>query len=99
MKRVRFVAQARHEFLAEVSYYRQIQNQLSLRFIAAIEEATSRALEFPDAGSPSVAGTRCVMPAGFPFSVFYRPYANGIVVFAVAHQSRQPEYWTDRIKS
>jgi plasmid stabilization system protein ParE len=99
VKQARFVAQARHEFLAEVSYYRQIQNQLSLIFVASIEEAIRRAIEFPDAGSPSAAGTRCVMPAGFPFSIYYRPHANGIVIFAVAHQSRQPGYWTNRVKS
>ena len=55
MKRVRFVAQARHEFLAEVSYYRQIQNQLSRRFVASIEEATRRSSGTPQKrGAPQL---------------------------------------------
>ena len=93
----RFVAAARQEFLAEVAYYNKAQPGLGLRFIAAVENATNRAQTFPLAGSPSVARTRRVVLKGFPFSIFYRPESNGIVIFAVSHQSRSPAYWVNRI--
>jgi len=53
VRRVRFVAAAaRREFLAEVVYYNEEEPGLGARFTTAVEEATSRALAFPLAGSP-----------------------------------------------
>jgi hypothetical protein len=44
VKRARFVAPAREEFLAEIAYYNQVQPGQGARFAAAVEEATARAL-------------------------------------------------------
>ena len=96
MKRARFVAAARQEFLAEVAYYRKTQDALGARFTAAVEEAAARALAFPLAGSPSVSGTRRVIVKEFPFSLFYRPESDGIVIFAISHHARRPGYWVAR---
>lgn len=96
MKRARFVAAARQEFLAEVAFYNEAQPGLGSRFTAAVEEAAARAAAFPDAGSLSVANTRRVMLKGFPFSLFYRSEDNGIVIFAVSHHARRPGYWVSR---
>lgn len=73
MKRARFVAEAREEFLAEVAFYSKEQSGLGSRFTAAVEEAAVRAAAFPLAGSLSIASTRRVIVKGFPFSLFYRP--------------------------
>jgi plasmid stabilization system protein ParE len=98
VKSVRFVPAARREFLAEVVYYNQEQAGLGARFAAAVEEAAARALAFPFAGSPAAAATRRVFLLGFPFSVVYREVAAGIVIFALAHQSRRPDYWATRVQ-
>lgn len=97
MKNARFVAAARQEFLAEIAYYNEVQLGLGARFTAAVEDAAARALAFPLAGSPSISNTRRVLLKGFPFSLFYRPESNGIVIFAVSHQARSPAYWVDRM--
>lgn len=97
MKHARFIAEARLEFLAEVSYYNQAQEGLGARFTAAIEEATARALVYPLAGTLSAeTNTRRVMVKGFPFALHYRPEQEGIVIFAVANHLRQPDYWQER---
>jgi hypothetical protein len=46
LKRARFVAAARREFLAEVVYYNNKQPGLGSRFAEAVKEATGRALAF-----------------------------------------------------
>jgi toxin ParE1/3/4 len=51
VRRARFVAAARQEFLAEVVYYNREQPGLGIRFAAAVQEATARAVAFPLAGS------------------------------------------------
>lgn len=97
MKSARFIAAARHEFLAEVAYYNRAQDGLGARFTAAVEEATARALTFPNAGTPSGATHTCrVLFKGFPFAVHYRPVPEGIVVFAFANHARRPGYWEGR---
>ncbi|MCL4855551.1 MAG: type II toxin-antitoxin system RelE/ParE family toxin [Bryobacteraceae bacterium] len=98
MKSARFVPAARREFLAEIVYYNQERAGLGARFTAAVEEAAARALAFPRAGSPAAANTRRVFLQGFPFSVVYREVTAGIVIFAVAHQSRRPGYWESRVQ-
>lgn len=98
MKRAEFVSEARSEFLAEVDYYNKEAAGLGARFTAAIEEATARAVAFPLAGSPYSMGTRRVFVKDFPFALVYRPTADGIIVFALAHQSRLPDYWQSRVQ-
>ncbi|OFW23798.1 MAG: plasmid stabilization system protein [Acidobacteria bacterium RIFCSPLOWO2_02_FULL_65_29] len=99
MKRARFIAAARVEFLAEVVYYNEAQPGLGERFTAAVEEAAARAVAFPLSGSPSRAKTRWIIVKGFPFSIFYRPVADEIVIFALAHHSRRPFYWQARTRA
>jgi hypothetical protein len=52
VKRARFIAPARREFLAEVAYYNGKEPGLGARFAAAVEDATARAVAFPLTGSP-----------------------------------------------
>lgn len=98
MKRARFVAAARREFLAEVDYYNKEEPGLGARFSVAVEEATARAVAFPLAGSPYSKGTRRVFLRDFPFALVYRPAADGILVFALAHESRLPDFWQSRVQ-
>lgn len=96
MKRARFTASARREFLLEIAYYSRKEAGLGARFAAAVEAATRRAVAFPLTGSRAARNTRRVFVRDFPFSVVYRPERDGILVFAIAHHARRPEYWQQR---
>ena len=98
MKRAHFIAPARREFLGEVAYYSSQEPGLGARFAAAVEEATARAVAFPFTGSPASKSTRRVFVKDFPFAVVYRPDEIGIVIFALAHHARRPEYWQSRVQ-
>jgi len=84
-------------FLAEVAYYSNKESGLGSRFLTAVEDATARALAYPLTGTPASENTRRMFLKDFPFALVYRPDENGIVVFALAHHARRPEYWRDRI--
>jgi hypothetical protein len=99
VNRARFIAAARLEFLAEVIYYDEVEAGLGGRFAAAVEEASVRALAFPQSGSPFRSDTRRIIVRGFPFSLVYRPEPEGIVIFAVAHHARRPYYWQSRVRA
>ena len=49
---------------------------------------------YPTIGTPDIhkAGLK-----RFPFHVIYRTEQNQIIVLAVAHQRRQPAYWSKRL--
>jgi plasmid stabilization system protein ParE len=98
VKRARFIAPARREFLAQVAYYHMQEPGLGACFAAAVEAATARALAFPFSGAPVSKDTRRVFIRNFPFAVVYRPETNGILIVAVAHHSRRPEYWQFRVQ-
>jgi toxin ParE1/3/4 len=99
VKRARFLAAARLEHLAEVAYYSEIEPGLGLRFADAVEEATSRALAFPLAGSPEESDTRRVLLKDFPLSLIYRVEDDGILVIALAPQAKRPGYWRSRARA
>jgi toxin ParE1/3/4 len=98
VKRVRFTAPARREYLVEIAYYKGKELSLGFRFANAVEEAAARAATFPDSGSPASKNTRRVYLKDFPFSVVYRVDKHGILIFALAHHSRAPDYWQSRIQ-
>ena len=95
--RAKFIAPARREFLKEVVYYNEQEAGLGDAFAQEIEEAAARAMAFPEAGSSASKSTKRVFVNRFPFSVVYRPDKEGIVIFAVAHHSRLPDYWAFRV--
>lgn len=96
MKPVRFLEEARNEFLEQISYYEEHRKGLGDRFRESVESAAALASAHPKLGSPWKLRTRRVFAKGFPFSVVYRIEATELVVFAVAHFKRRPTYWRDR---
>jgi hypothetical protein len=34
----------------------------------------------------------------YPYSLFFAVHAETVVIFAVAHHSRAPGYWLDRVR-
>lgn len=98
MKRIRFLTAARRELSAQVLHYSESETGLGLKFVLSVEQALAIAVQFPLAGSPGPAATRRVTVRGFPFSVFYLDETEGIVVVAVAHHARRPEYWAGRLE-
>ena len=98
MKHARFLAVARAEYLAEVAYYAEVEPGLGSRFASAVEQATSRALAFPFAGSDVGSDIRRVLLQDFPFSLVYRIEDQGILVVALAPHAKRPGYWRSRMR-
>ncbi len=99
MTRIRLIADARREFLEEIAYYENIRQGLGRKFRIAATVAFKRAVSFPYSGKPGVVETRRILVKGFPFAVVYIPSEAEVVVYAVAHLSREPSYWIGRVKN
>lgn len=97
MRAVRYLDEARAEFLHEVGYFTSVSPRLGERFDNAIRKAEVLAAEFADIGSPYKYGTRRVFPGKFKFSLVYLTRPTKIVVIAVAPFKRKPGYWRARL--
>lgn len=84
--------------MAEVAFYEAAQRGLGEKLLSSVEKSVSLVATFPNIGSPCASGTRRVVIKGFPFWLVYKSFrGNNIVIFAIAHQSRWPGYWINRI--
>jgi plasmid stabilization system protein ParE len=95
----------RHEFhpeaLAEYEeaarYYAARDPELGQRFIAAVEDALDRILESPTSWRVIDEDVRRRLTRVFPYGVLYTMEPDFVLLVAVAHCSREPGYWKDRL--
>ena len=93
----RFLPPAQAELLEGISYYSTIRAELGLRFEQAVADAVRSAVAHPERGAPRSKNTRRWLVKGFPFGIIYRVNEAGLLVVAVAHQRKRPEYWVQRV--
>lgn len=99
MRTVRYVQEAREEFLHEISYFAAVSPGLAAKFDQAVHKAEVFAAEFAEMGMPYKYGTRRVIPGKFKFSIVYLMRQDEIVVIAVAPFQRKQGYWRSRLGS
>jgi plasmid stabilization system protein ParE len=93
----RFLPPAEAELLDAISYYSAIRPDLGQRFEQAVADAVRSAVAHPERGAPRSKSTRRWLVKGFPFGVIYRASIEEVLVVAVAHERRRPEYWVQRV--
>jgi len=91
-----FEKKAKEEFLAQVSYYREKNMELSRDFVAKVQNTVGRVLDFPEAW-PKIddKGIRRALVETYPFAVLYKFNKSNqhITIFAIMHTKRKPGYW------
>ena len=94
---IRFLEIAREEFKDAVKYYELEYPGLGDQFKQDVKKSTQRILEFPKASSIERGEIRKYLLHRFPYKLLYSIEDDHILIIAVAHQHRKPEYWVDRI--
>jgi len=70
---------------------------LGTEFLDVIEAALEDLLAFMESRPVLLGQTRKLVLRRFPYSVMYWTDGEVIAVYAIAHQSRRPGYWRDRV--
>ena len=99
---LRFAPAARADFDEAVHFYatRTDALEIAYRFVEAVESAANAIRTSPRlwriVEPPAV---RRHVLRNFPFVIYYRFAAveNTVVIYAVAHTSREPGYWRNRL--
>ena len=66
-------------------------------FEAEVIRVTRMMSEFPELGVPIDRRLRCWLLHKYPYGLYYRFEAGGIIVVAVSHTSQKPGYWKKRV--
>jgi plasmid stabilization system protein ParE len=95
-------ALARADLYVAWAWYEDQQSELGDRFAAAVDAAVQRIARWPKSGSPAVRDEddeiieRRLATPGFPYAIRYRVVEGTLLVMAVAHQHRRPDFVADR---
>jgi len=66
-------------------------------FLDDVQHAIGRLCEYPQAGETVPSGLKRMLLYRFPFSIIYSVEKDLILVIAIAHHGRRPNYWQSRI--
>jgi len=99
MSPARFLLPAEVEMIEAAVYYEAQVPGLGDAFLAKIDSAVRDIRERPTAW-PAIGGDiRKRLVHRFPYAVLYRVDPEEVVVVAIMHQRRRPDYWVGRIWS
>lgn len=91
--RFRFLVPARRELREAVVYYNSQRPRLGNEFRDEVWNTIQRIQRFPEAWHPLSASVRRCQMNRFPYGLIYASTENEILIIAVAHLHRAPEYW------
>ena len=91
--RVIFTRTARQELEDAARYYELEYSGLGHRFKEEVKKAALRISEYPHAWSIERGDIRKCLLHKFPYKLMYSVEEDHILVIAVAHQHRKPDYW------
>jgi plasmid stabilization system protein ParE len=97
-RQLRNLRAAGAELGAAVQWFEEQRPGLGAEFYDEVIATTARIQAFPEGGaliSPNQL-TRRMIVSRFPYQVVYRLTPTEIVVLAVAHLKRRPNYWKHR---
>ncbi len=98
MAEVIALRQAAKEFHEALEWYERIDRKLSQRFRAAVETTLARIADSPTSHPWVDDEYRFVLVKRFRYMVIFREINTELYqVVAIAHTSRDPEYWRSRI--
>lgn len=97
--KIEFLPEADEEFREAARYYEGEAAGVGMAFIAAVHKAVDEVIEFPLAAQVHRAGIRKKILRHFSYNLFYAIESDIIVIVAVAHQRKRPNYWKIRLKA
>src|SRR2546430_1080040 len=97
MKGVAYLSVADLEMAEAADRYDEEQAGLGRDFLDAVRATEERIQRNPQLYAFPRKPVRSCRVARFPYRLHYVEEADRILIVAVAHASRQPDYWEDRL--
>ena len=88
---------AQREVDDAIRYYERCRPGLGYEFADEVYAAIHRVMRYPEAWGELSPNTRRCLVTRFPYGVVYQAKPGTIRIIAVAHLSRRPGYWRERV--
>lgn len=92
-----FQPEALAEYAEATRYFAGIRGELAARFVASVEETIARIVRSPGSYRRFEGEVRRCMTRVFPYAVLYSIEPDWILIVAVMHCRREPDYWRSRV--
>lgn len=96
MTEVRFLAPAETEMHAAAHFYNSQLANLGKSFLTEVRRVTNNIARMPLLGKKVRGDIRRRIIRRFPYALLYRIEENEIIIIAVMHLKRNPDYWHNR---
>lgn len=93
---IRFLTLAQQEVEEAVLWFEEKQPGTFVDFLSALDRAVRLIRTYPFVAEEIEPEIRRCLFDRFPYALVYGVEDQTIVVVAVAHTSREPQYWADR---
>lgn len=95
--RVQFSTDARRDRREAQAYYRSASPAASRSFARDLESAINFLLKYPLGAPIRQRDVRAKTLAHFPYTILYRVIRDRVFILAIANQSRDPDYYANRL--
>ncbi|HAC14682.1 MAG TPA: plasmid stabilization protein [Bacteroidetes bacterium] len=89
-------SKASHELEDITEWYENKEPGLGADFILDFEISLQTIKRHPESGTPLTPNERRFSLSKFPYGIIYSLDIDGIIVFAIMHIKRKPDYWSSR---
>ena len=94
----RFLLPAEEEMTEASVFYEAASPNLGVDFLDDVQRGVDLLRAQPAIGQSVGSGLRRILLHRFPFCLIYAVEVEAILIIAVAHQRRQPDYWRERVE-
>jgi toxin ParE2 len=95
--KIDFLEIAQQEFDEAITYHESQVPNLGQAFLAEVLTSLNLISRYPNVGHPLSTNTRRCRLSRFPYGLIYQASETEILIIAVAHLHRRPNYWGERI--
>jgi plasmid stabilization system protein ParE len=98
VKPVAYHRLAASELIQSAKFYERRNLGLGEALLSTVETTLPKIQDHPELGKPGRLGTRSWKTKRFPFRIVYLDQPDRFWIVAVAHLSRKPDYWIQRLR-
>lgn len=95
---VSFHRLAARELREAFDWYERARPGLGDELDAAVKDSIGQIIAFPDAWPKQSRRTRRIRLKRFPYGLVYQVRGEDILIVAVMHLHRRPDYWVTRLR-
>ncbi|PKL30390.1 MAG: hypothetical protein CVV45_17745 [Spirochaetae bacterium HGW-Spirochaetae-10] len=98
MRGYKFDAAADREFTEAIKYYRIRSSRAARNFVEEFDRCLTYVCTFPEGSTVREKLVQSKSLHRYPYNILYMLHDDIVYIVAVAHHSRHPGYWKDRLR-